>query len=87
MYCLFPSQYSPPESNETVPQWIPVKVHSGLWRTCVYNEDSEGKWDSMGQSGMDKWGRLFCLVVNSNNMLLSWGRVNICNGLCWCGWY
>ena len=25
-------------------------------------------------------------ILSNSNLLLSWGRKNICNSLCWCGW-
>ena len=52
-------------------------THGGIYSKCV-------KTNLNFCGSLIAW--LFCLAVNSN-LLLSWGRMNICNALCWCGWY
>ncbi|KAI0230992.1 hypothetical protein LSAT2_018635 [Lamellibrachia satsuma] len=57
LYTSEPIQFEPPDSNDSIVIWTSVKLHSGLWRACVYddgptvgdNEDESGTYSDLNR--------------------------------------
>ena len=64
--------------------WLTL-VRSHTVRAGVHGEFSQTVLKLIWNSAV-RWWWLFCMVANSN-ILFSWGRMNACNSLCWCGLY